>query len=260
MLQVKNILNDLVDYTYHDNPKKEDYKKFYIEVSNDIRKGFHGDYNGKNHHIRIFNMYRDDASIIVTTIHELAHHVDHCNRGTSSHGKEFYVEFEQLLKMGLNMGLFSKEQFFEAIADASDSNKVRKILENYEPEPVSYKSDMSIIRVKNCFDIKEQLKERGYHYNSVEKAWELETSDTETEKAFLASASSDIEYEISNNFLSFQKKIYVCAGTGSFDIKDELKADGFFFSKNDKVWKKEGTQNDVIAYMQKYPQVKWELK
>lgn len=33
MLQVKNILCDLVDYAYKDNPKLENYKRFYIEVS-----------------------------------------------------------------------------------------------------------------------------------------------------------------------------------------------------------------------------------
>lgn len=127
MLQVKNILCDLVDYAYKDNPKLENYKRFYIEVSEQNRNTVHGYYNERTHHIRIFNMYRDDAAIIATTIHELAHHIDTCNRGRYDHSKEFYTIFEHLLKTALNMGLFNKEQFFASTRDASDSNKIIKM-------------------------------------------------------------------------------------------------------------------------------------
>lgn len=257
MLQVKNILCDLVDYAYKGNPKIEEYKRFYVEVSDKNRNSFHGDYNERTHHIRIFNTYRDDASIIVTTIHELTHHIDTCNRGTSDHSKEFYAIFEHLLKTGLNMGLFSKEQFFAATADASDSLKVKKMIEDYKPVSVDYKKDVSVIRVKNCFDIKDNLKDRGYHYNSIEKSWELETMDISAEERYLKEIKPDVEYDVGTNFMSFQKKNYVCAGNGSFDIKDKLKTDGFSFDKNKKIWKKEGTQADLTAYEKKYPDVEW---
>lgn len=260
MLQVKNILCDLVDYAYDDNnPKKDLYKKFYIEVSEQNKKSFHGDYDIKTHHIRIFNTYRDDASIIVTTIHELTHHIDNCNRGTSDHSKEFYTIFEHLLKTGLNMGLFSKEQFFAATADASDSKKVRKMIEDYEPVPIAYKKDVLIVRVRNCFDIKEQLKARGYHFNSIEKSWELETSEVENEKKFLDNVEIDIEYEVSDKYMSFQRKSYICASKGSFEVKNELKEDGFFFENTKKVWKKEGNREDLNVFIKKYPGVEWLL-
>lgn len=259
MLQVKNILCDLVDYAYKDNPKLENYKRFYIEVSEQNRNTVHGYYNERTHHIRIFNMYRDDAAIIATTIHELAHHIDTCNRGRSDHSKEFYTIFEHLLKTALNMGLFNKEQFFASTRDASDSNKIRKMIENFEPVSVGYKDNVSVIRVKNCFDIKDDLKFRWYHYNSIEKSWELETSEITSEEEFLKSVKVDIEYDINNNYISFQKKTYICAANGSFDIKDELKEDGFFFDKNKKIWKKEGSKNDLDAYSAKYSNVQWRL-
>lgn len=44
MIQLKNILCDLADYAYRDNPKLEQYKHFYIEVSHENRNSFHGDY------------------------------------------------------------------------------------------------------------------------------------------------------------------------------------------------------------------------
>lgn len=110
MLQVKNILCDLVDYAYKDNPKLENYKRFYIEVSEQNRNTVHGYYNERTHYIRIF-----------------------------------------------------------------------------------------------------------------------------------------------------KKKTYICAANGSFDIKDELKEDGFFFDKNKKIWKKEGSKNDLDAYSAKYSNVQWRL-
>lgn len=81
MIKIKNILCDVLDYAYPDSDKLGEYKRFYVEMINETRKGFHGDYHGMTHHIRIYNLYRDDASIVVTTLHELAHHVDHVNRG-----------------------------------------------------------------------------------------------------------------------------------------------------------------------------------
>ena len=157
------------------------------------------------------------------------------------------------------MGLFSKEQFFAATADASDSKKVRKMIEDYEPVPIAYKKDVLIVRVRNCFDIKDQLKARGYHFNGIEKSWELETSEVENEKKFLDNVEIDIEYEVSDKYMSFQRKSFICASKGSFEVKDELKEDGFFFEKTKKVWKKEGNREDLNVFIKKYPGVEWLL-
>lgn len=259
MIQLKNILCDLVDYAYSDNLNLEQYKHFYIKVSNENRNSFHGDYDGKTHRIRIFNTYRDDAAIIATTIHELTHHIDTCNRGRSDHSKEFYDIFEHLLKTALDMSLFNKEQFLAATADASDSGKIRKVITDYEPVSVGYKENISIIRVHNCYDIKDKLKEREYHYNSVEKAWEIETSDTAAEERYLKHLKADISYDVSNSLMSFQKKNYICAGQGSYNIKDCLKNKGFFFDKKNKTWKKEGNVNNLAVYKREYPNVQWSI-
>lgn len=259
MIQLKNILCDLADYAYRDNPKLEQYKHFYIEVSHENRNSFHGDYNERMHRIRIFNTYRDDAAIIATTIHELTHHIDTCNRGRSDHSKEFYIVFEHLLKIALDMKLFNKEQFLAATADASDSGKIRNMIKDYEPVSVGYKENISIIRVHNCYDIKNELKERGYHYNSVEKAWEIETSDVVAEERYLKHLKADASYDVSNNFMSFNRKSYICAGQGSYDIKDYLKDNGFFFDKKIKAWKKEGNSKDLTVYRREYPNVQWSI-
>lgn len=262
MIKIRNILCDVLDYAYPDSDKLEKYKRFYVEMINENRKGRHGDYNGMTHHIRIYNLYRDDASIVVTTLHELAHHVDHVNRGKSDHGKEFYAVYEHLLHTALNMHLFNKEQFLNATKDASDSNKVAKMIKDYISEDVSYKKNVVTIEVKNCFDKKDILKERGgYTWNGINKAWEKEISEDnlEEEKKFLESKA--FEYNINeNNSITFQKKNYIIAGKGSYDVREKLHEDGFIYDSKKKYWKKEADMQSLKDYTRKYPTVQFSYK
>ena len=256
MLKIKHVLNDLVDCTYPDSDKKDEYKRFYVEMIDKNMKTRHGDYNGMNHHIRIFNLYREDAAVIATTVHELTHHIDFINRGFTDHSKEFYEVFQVLLYKALDMGIFSKEEFMNANRDASDSNKIAKMLKDYEPEDTGYKKDLRNIEVRNGYDKKTLLKERGYHWNGINKVWEKEVAlnELESETTFLQSESLEYSVNEATN-LSFRKKSYIVAGKGSYEVRDELKADGFRYDKNTKSWKKEGTQDEIPLYVKKYPEV-----
>lgn len=262
MIKIRNILCDVLDYAYPDSDKLEKYKRFYVEMINENRKGRHGDYHGMTHHIRIYNLYRDDASIVVTTLHELAHHVDNVNRGKLDHGKEFYAVYEHLLHTALNMHLFNKEQFLNATKDASDSNKVAKMIKDYISEDVSYKKNVVTIEVKNCFDKKDILKERGgYTWNGINKAWEKEISEDklEEEKKFLESKA--FEYNINeSNSVTFQKKNYIIAGKGSYDVREKLHEDGFIYDSKKKYWKKEADMQSLKDYTRKYPTVQFSYK
>ena len=49
--------------------------------------------NLKNRHIRIFNLSRTEDRLVVTSIHELAHHInfiDDTSHSFELHGQEFY--------------------------------------------------------------------------------------------------------------------------------------------------------------------------
>ena len=177
MFKVKQILCDLIDETYAGSEKLADYKRFYVEMINEERKSFHGDYHFKTHRIRIFNLYRDEAAIVATTIHECAHHIDCINRGKSDHSKYFYDEFFRLLYKALDMGLFSKEDFLRANRDAADSNKIANAIKTYHPKALAYKEGLNFISVYNCYEHKDYLKGRGYYWNKVDKSWEKEVDD-----------------------------------------------------------------------------------
>ena len=253
MLQVRNILCDIIDVAYKDNPNIQRYKKFYIEMVNKNRKGKHGDYLLDKHYIHIFNLYRDDAAIIATTIHELAHHVDNINRGTTNHDKEFYEVFKVLLHTALDMNIFQIDDFLNANKDAADSNKIAKMILYYQPKNIGYKENLSKIIVKNCFDIKDKLKENQYKYNSINKTWEkeIDKSNIEQEKKWLNQLNASFDIESASTF-GFDKKRYMYISKGAFEIKEELKENGFFFDSKKKVWKKEFNEKDFYLYRKKW--------
>lgn len=194
MYRVKILLNDLVEYAYPHSPKQKAYKAFYVEYIDKEFKSKHGDYNTKNKHIRIFNLSRTEDQLVVTSIHELAHHINFVNDISHSfepHGQEFYKVYKKLLFTALDMGLFNKWQFINATADAGDSRKVKRMLEEYRPHPIDYKKDMKLIQVFRAYEIRKNLQKHGYKYNSVLKSWEKETEKPLDEATFLDSIGAD---------------------------------------------------------------------
>lgn len=262
MIKIKNILNDLASYVYKGNQKLDKYLRFYVEISQKNMKTYHGTYTLSKHRIEIFNLYRNDAAIVATTVHELAHHIDYCNRGTTDHSKEFYAVYQELLYGALDMKLFSKNEFLEANRDTSGGNKVVKMISGYHPQDVGYKKDVQTIHVFNCFQLKEQLKERGYSWNPTNKCWEKEVpiADMSDEQKFLESARAEHEVNI-NNRIAFTQTSTLIAGKGSYERREELKAEGFYFKKENNGWKKEfKSVEEANECRMKYPDIVWNRK
>ena len=233
MINIKEILNDIVKYTYGAdcNPR---YHKFYVEISDKNYKSKIGHYRYDNHNIVIFNTYRDDESIVKTTIHELAHHIDYCNRGESDHSPTFYAEYAKLLYTAMNMRLFNRDEFLECERDSTDYNKVCRILDKYEPNYINYKTDKWRVSVYNSYNYREYLKSQGYTYNGNMKCWEKEVDDGEAEYEKLKDLDG---VEIKHNSateLHFKGKIKVIAEGNTYTHKEELKKAGFRFK--DKRW------------------------
>ena len=136
MLKLKYILNDLIDYAYRGDPKLPQYKRFYVEYLKKKLKTRNGDYRSDNRHLRIFTEGREDVQIIKTSIHELSHHVDYMQRGKSCHDAAFYGIYEKLLFAALK--------------------------------------GITRFRVMKAYEIREQLKKRGYTFNTYDRTWEKE--------------------------------------------------------------------------------------
>ena len=252
-VEVKTILEDIVFYTYNgkvDDKTYERLTKFYVKLENKVTNSYHGFYKYNDSSITITNLYRNQTSIVCTTIHELAHHVDRVFRGKSDHSKEFYAVFGQLLYTGLNMGLFSKEEALAMQTDASDSNKVKKIVDSYKPESISYKTDVKKVIVKNCYDIKDILKEKGFKFNALSKAWEYEINSAEEEKynEWLKTLKCDFEI-IEGNKMQIEAVGMLIATDGSYENKDELKKNGFYWNTQQKRWQKKILMQDYEKEM-----------
>lgn len=261
MIQVKNILCDIIDNTYGKHPNTTMYKKFYIEISERNLKSRHGDYHPKYKKICIYNLYRDDAAIIATTIHELAHHVDFINRGTTNHDNEFYSVFKILLYSALDMKIFKIEDFLNANKDAADSNKITKMIEFYHPKETNYKKNITKVVVKNCFDVKNKLKEQNYYYNAINKTWEKEIDNNSINNEISFLKELKVEYEIMDaNTITFEKVRYMYIGEGSFEIKEKLKEFGFVFDGKSKSWKKEYNEKEYVKYRTIWPRLQIKIK
>ena len=260
-VEVKQILEDIVFYTYNGKVSEEMYSKltkFYVKLENKVTNSYHGLYKYNDNSITITNLYRNQTSIICTTIHELAHHVDRVFRGKSDHSKEFYAVFSKLLYTGLNMGLFSKEEALKMETDASDSNKVKKIIDDYTPQSIDYKSDEKKIVVRNCYNVKDTLKEKGFKYNSLSKTWEMSKHDFEIENLL---NSLNCEYEIlEGNNMQIEAVGMLIATDGSYEYKDELKSNGFYWNPQKKRWQKKIQMQDYEKEMYQLNKLRYKVK
>ena len=268
-VRVKKILEDVIDVAYADEPEdaRENYKRFFIEIINKERKTVGGWYMYDSRTIQVFNLSHGSGKTVKTCIHELAHHLDHCKNGTSGHKDPFYAEYRKLLYAALNMRIFTEE---DVRSDnwSNDRNKVFKMLDEWVPDFVDYKNDIVIVSVLNGYDKRTKLKERGYKWDGLQQVWskEMSTDELEAEEMFLNDEA--LEHTTSDgNELSLNFIGYIVAEGNTYDVKDALKQEGFFFSKNGKkpAWKKKINMQDSheemsrLQHMDKFTSVKFKI-
>ena len=262
MYQLKQMLNDLVDYTFADDPKLKAYRSFYIEVVTKDYKGRHGDYTPSTRHIRLMNTYRDENKLIITSVHELAHHINHMQGNTDVHGKGFYANYEKLLHGTLDMGLVKKEEWLAAHEECHDSqseNKVQRMIERYQPKNAGYKAGKTKFTVYDAFDVKEELKEKGFKFNKIVKGWEIELDEDDTSEMKLFLDSKDLKYNISggNKYIvkdkdkpqTNPKKVWTLSVLNAYPIKDKLKEKGFRYRKEDYCWCIQYSTSDELSQL-----------
>lgn len=247
-IKIRNVLLDIIQYTYAgkvDEHLYERYRKFYLICDSKQVKTYAGQYDFRDKSITIVGLTRNPKHIVVTTIHELSHHIDYCNRGTSDHSTEFYKEYEKMLHTALNMCVFQPEDV-TSIEDVTDGRKVAKMIANWQPKYISYKNNEKTIKVFNCYEQKDKLKERDYHWQSADKSWEkvIDAGLVENEISYLKTFIKEENIKISDACeLEIKISGYIIAGKGSYEHKENLKAEGFFYDNKKKTWKKSVSEN-----------------
>lgn len=239
--KIKKILEDIINVAYaNESPKNlANYKKFYFKLIPKECNTVAGWYKPGERLIEVFNLSFGTNMIVKTCIHELAHHIDFCRNGCSGHQPPFYKEYKSLLYASLNMKIFTPE---DILADnwASDSNEVAKIVREWKPDYIGYNmSSTTTIYVSGGYEEREVLRQNGYKWDGIQKKWckDVEADGIEYEKIFLNSLGLEFS---SSEGLSIEAVGYIVAEGDTYKVKDILKSEGFFFSKNNKgiIWKK----------------------
>lgn len=251
--RMKKILDDIIDVAYADLPeeKRNQLKWYKLYILPDEKARSSGRYFPTQNKIEVYNPRLGAEHMAKCCIHELAHRTSCCINGFDEgggHGKNFYAEYRKLIYAALDMGIL-QEDTFNKDEWSSDQNKVRKIVSEYEPNPVDYIMDFPpIIKVYNSFNIKDSLREHGYKWNSIEMIWEKETDDTETEIAFLESIGASERtlgsenekgkpsFTVDEFSLLMSPYAYIEAKGNTYDAREALKAHGFFFVSKGKRW------------------------
>lgn len=251
--RLKKIMDDIIEHAYADLPeeKRKQLKWYKIYILPNEKARSSGRYFYKENKIEVYNPRLGSDHMAKCCIHELAHRMSYCIHGSSEgtgHGKNFYAEYRKLIYAALDMNILGEETFNND-QWSSDQNKVRKIISEYEPNPVDYIMDFPpVIKVYNSYSIKDALRGRGYAWNSIEMLWEKETEDTENEIAFLESMGA-VEQTLENenqrekptfvvdeNSMLMSPVAYIEAKGNTYDAREALKAHGFFFVSKGKKW------------------------
>lgn len=247
----------MLNYQYHRVLRKiaeETFPKatilpFKVEIHPKEMKTKHGDYNPKKNVIRIFNLSQKVDYTIATALHELAHHCELSLYGKTGHSKQFYEIFKVLLETAVCMGIVD----YNTLRLQENANDIRMLEKHVGSVSVLAKSVVSddevVIKVLQSFAFRKELKEQGYFYDQVEKAWGkiVPTSKVETEKEFLHRFTSNEQLVVRSLYdLSFEAIYYVFIPNG-FTARDLLKENGYFFKqrKKQKGWAKKIIATDL---------------
>lgn len=77
MQEIKILVEDIIDraYRYEDKKVRSMYKRVILELAPQRRRDFMGMYKPEIHKIMVYNINRSSQSILITVLHELAHHI-----------------------------------------------------------------------------------------------------------------------------------------------------------------------------------------
>lgn len=222
---------------------------FRIEIHSKEMKTKHGDYHPSKRTIRIFNLSQRIDYTISTAIHELAHHCEFSIYGNTGHSKQFYFVFRKLLETSIKMGIVD----YSIIRTQTNASDISSLEKYFGPISISGESisvnEETVIKVLNSFSHKNKLKNKGYFYDEIEKAWGkiIPNNELDKELSFLSTFMSSENIVTRSLFdLSFEAIYYIFVPNG-FNQREMLKKCGFFYKewKRQKGWAKKIPSTDL---------------
>ena len=243
---------EIIDNAYADDELCQKYKWFSLKIHTKHRKSMVGCYDIENHIVNIYNLESGGTNNIQTLLHEVSHHIDWVQNGKTGHQKPFYAAYRKLLYSALDLGKLDIKTVEKYLADYySDSKKIQKMLDEYVPhKPVIQRTKTDeIVHVFNCFDQKEDIKKKKYHWDAISKSWCKETKNSKTEIEWLKKLGIKEENisvlnanKMSLSTLKGNKQI---KAFDAYKIKDKLKKRGYRWDSNNQTWYFTGTDDKI---------------
>jgi hypothetical protein len=225
--RIYNMLRTIADETYPDR-----ISRFYLEMLPDELASRHGDYNQKTKKIRIMNLTNSVGAILATTIHELAHHCEFCNTGTTGHSQTFYLTMRDLMVTAMKHGWVVPSDLAELAGGNAPSN--RAFLRKFGPELMHLKpstnESASIVKVFDAFAIKDALKAAGYGWSKLELCWtkEVPAQQVEQETKFVATCGQ-ARVVIQEARRATMDVVFHAVVSNGIEQREKLKAAGYRF-------------------------------
>lgn len=170
---IKGTLDTILQFAYPETYK--DYLNYFVRIRPKELKSKHGHYIRKEQLIEIFNLSREPRFLLLTCIHEVAHHVEFEDLGTSDHEAPFYERFKQLYVTAVGLKLLKQEDLLEE-EDALDAKHVSRyfgdILSWEIPEIPEINKRMVI--VTDGRDFKQVLRVQKFQWFTLSHTWQKE--------------------------------------------------------------------------------------
>lgn len=220
--RIKAALNSVIKRTF----PKEKIAPLEIEFMNQETKSIHGTYNAKENKARIGNLSRPPAHVLITSLHEAAHHCEYQMTGQTGHQRSFYMIYNQLMTTAIEMGMFT----YKTATEVTDSASIRQLKRYCGPITIKmnpekkYKKGKCLIYVFDGYSQRKILSERGYHFNSRAKAWEKELlkEDESDEKEYLKNLSDSITVWTTEDMLDLTIYAIITVTGKTYECKDIL--------------------------------------
>ena len=178
----------------------------------------------------VFNLHRQEAEIINSLIILLAKHIDYCNRGITTNGKEFQSIYKTLLFYVLSNGMIDYNELKKSL-DYQNIKVIHSTLDSYWNNDIDDQNSL-ILEIYNSYEIKEALKKNGFHYNRIYNCWEKEIEKIKLKEMVDYLNKMDINIVIktrNKNRMIFSVIATIFAEGDTYKFKDIFKKLGFQF-------------------------------
>lgn len=274
--KLKQICDFIIEETFFQKGNKQinDYRNFTLQLTEKVLQSRSGYYIPSTRTIQLSSVNKVYFhTLLITLLHELAHHIEFCDNGASGHSNNFYKIHLSLIFTAIDCKIISYDEIMD-IAELSLSRnrfKLTKMLQEYIPKKnvpsIHTKCDLSFIKeynnikpVNKTIKIKCSIKDnhifknREYKWLEEEKIWYktiYKLPEYFKEINFLTNINY-ICYSIHNKSYYVNEINFIVTGN-TYKYKNELKKLGYRF--NNKKWRKTisvKNHDKEISHLKKY--------